>query len=225
MILSILLIFFCIRLVSLKISINHSKQLKADGAVEYGVKNSKFLAITHVLIYVLAGVEAFINKDTFSFANGIGLVILIFAYIMLFMVIKTLGGIWTLKLFILPNHPIIKSGLYKITKHPNYFLNIIPELIGVLLLTHATYTTILLVPYAYFLYVRIKQEEKLMNNEYLKMKACHHISRHRRPSLKYVLKYFIQKPLKYVVSMTIVTTGFFIIIYLTIEKVIYSFQW
>ncbi len=77
MILSILLIFFCIRLVSLKISINHSKQLKADGAVEYGVKNSKFLAITHVLIYVLAGVEAFINKDTFSFANGIGLVILI----------------------------------------------------------------------------------------------------------------------------------------------------
>ena len=51
MILSILLIFFCIRLVSLKISINHSKQLKADGAVEYGVKNSKFLAMTHVLIY------------------------------------------------------------------------------------------------------------------------------------------------------------------------------
>lgn len=41
------------------------------------------------------------------------------------------------------------------------------------------------------------------------MKACHHISRHRRPSLKCVLKYYIQKPLKYVVSMTIVTTGFF----------------
>lgn len=40
------------------------------------------------------------------------------------------------------------------------------------------------------------------------MKACHHISRHRRPSLKCVLKYYIQKPLKYVVSMTIVTTGF-----------------
>ena len=79
---------------------------------------------------------------------------------MLFIVIKTLGGIWTLKLFILPNHPIIKSGLYKVTKHPNYFLNIIPELIGVLL-THATYTTVLLIPYAYFLFVRIKQE--LMN--------------------------------------------------------------
>ncbi|MDU3213816.1 MAG: isoprenylcysteine carboxylmethyltransferase family protein [Staphylococcus epidermidis] len=133
MILTILFIFFCIRLISLKISMQHAKQLKVDGAVEYGIKNS------------------------------IGLIILIIAYIMLFIVIKTLGRIWTLKLFILPNHPIIKSGLYKVTKHPNYFLNIIPELIGVLLLTHATYTTLLLVPYAYFLIVRIRQEEKLMN--------------------------------------------------------------
>ena len=127
----------------------HAKQLKVDGAVEYGIKNSKFLAITHVLIYMSAAIEAFIRKDTFSLLNGIGLIILIIAYIMLFIVIKTLGRIWTLKLFILPNHPIIKSGLYKV--------------IGVLLLTHATYTTLLLVPYAYFLIVRIRQEEKLMN--------------------------------------------------------------
>lgn len=113
MILTILFIFFCIRLISLKISINHSQQLKADGAVEYGVNNSKFLAITHVFIYVCAGVEALLNKDTFSLVNGIGLMILIFAYIMLFIVIRTLGGIWTLKLFILPNHPIIKSDYIK----------------------------------------------------------------------------------------------------------------
>ncbi|MCD8887880.1 isoprenylcysteine carboxyl methyltransferase family protein [Staphylococcus epidermidis] len=157
MILTILFIFFCIRLISLKISMQHAKQLKVEGAVEYGVKNSKYLAITHVFIYMSAAIE------TFSLLNGIGLIILIVAYIMLFIVIKTLGRIWTLKLFILPNHPIIKSGLYKVTKHPNYFLNIIPELIGVLLLTHATYTTLLLVPYAYFLIARIRQEENLMN--------------------------------------------------------------
>ena len=61
---------------------------------------------------------------------------------MLFIVIKTLGGIWTLKLFILPNHPIIKSGLYKVTKHPNYFLNIIPELIGVIINSRNLYNGI-----------------------------------------------------------------------------------
>lgn len=163
MILTILFIFFCIRFISLKISMQHAKQLKVEGAVEYGVKNSKYLAITHVFIYMSAAIETFIHKDTFSILNGIGLIILIVAYIMLFIVIKTLGRIWTLKLFILPNHPIIKSGLYKVTKHPNYFFNIIPELIGVLLLTHATYTTLLLVPYAYLLIARIRQEENLMN--------------------------------------------------------------
>ena len=97
------------------------KTAKVDGAVEYGIKNSKFLAITHVLIYMSAAIEAFIRKDTFSLLNGIGLIILIIAYIMLFIVIKTLGRIWTLKLFILPNHPIIKSGLYKVTKHQTIF--------------------------------------------------------------------------------------------------------
>ena len=100
----------------------HAKQLKVEGAVEYGVKNSKYLAITHVFIYMSVAIETFIHKDTFNLLNGIGLIILIVAYIMLFIVIKTLGRIWTLKLFILPNHPIIKSGLYKVTKHPNYFL-------------------------------------------------------------------------------------------------------
>ena len=121
MILTILFIFFCIRLISLKISMQHAKQLKVEGAVEYGVKNSKYLAITHVLIYMSAAIETFIHKDTFNLLNGIGLIILIVAYIMLFIVIKTLGRIWTLKLFILPNHPIIKSGLYKVTKHQTIF--------------------------------------------------------------------------------------------------------
>ncbi|MFO3688681.1 isoprenylcysteine carboxylmethyltransferase family protein [Staphylococcus felis] len=163
MLFTILLLFFIIRLGSLAVSIKHAKGLIQQGAKEYGQKNSKFLAIVHTLIYVLAGVEAIINPRHFDIISLIGLIILIFAYSVLFHVIRTLGPIWTLKLFILPKHPIIKSGLYKMTKHPNYYLNIIPELIGVLLLTHATYTSILLIPYAYLLYTRIQQEEKLMN--------------------------------------------------------------
>ena len=87
MILTILFIFFCIRLISLKISMQHAKQLKVEGAVEYGVKNSKYLAIS-VLIYMSAAIETFIHKDTFNLLNGIGLIILIVAYIMLFIVIK-----------------------------------------------------------------------------------------------------------------------------------------
>ncbi|GGI42989.1 isoprenylcysteine carboxylmethyltransferase family protein [Mammaliicoccus stepanovicii] len=159
----LLLAFFIVRLLSLKISIRNSKLLKQKGAKEYGVVNSKWLAITHILIYLVAAVEVFINKSSFGIINLIGLLILIGSYLVLFHVIKVLGSIWTLKLFILPDHPIIKSGLYKITKHPNYFLNILPEILGVILLTKSIYAIFLIIPYAYFLYTRIKQEESLMD--------------------------------------------------------------
>lgn len=162
MILTLLAAFFIIRLYTLYISINNAKALVAEGAKEYGQANSKGLALTHILIYVGAAIEAFVNHTTLGYMNIFGLILLILSYFVLFHVIRTLGRIWTLKIFILPKHPIIHSGLYKITKHPNYFLNIVPELIGVLLLTSATFTWILLLPYAYFLIKRIKQEEKVM---------------------------------------------------------------
>lgn len=164
MVLTLLAAFFVIRLYSLYISINNAKALIAEGAKEYGQANSKGLAATHILIYVGAALEAWIQHTTIGAINVFGLILLVLSYFVLFHVIRTLGRIWTLKIFILPHHPLVKSGLYKITKHPNYFLNIIPELIGVLLLTSATYTWFLLLPYAYFLIKRIKQEEKLMES-------------------------------------------------------------
>ena len=164
MVLLILAAFFFIRLYTLYISINNAKALVAEGAKEYGQSNSKGLAITHILIYVGAAIEAIIHHTTIGFTNVFGFILLLLSYIVLFHVIRTLGRIWTLKIFILPNHPIVKSGLYKVTKHPNYFLNIIPELIGVLLLTSATFTWFLLLPYAFFLIKRIKQEEKVMTS-------------------------------------------------------------
>ncbi|RZH99922.1 hypothetical protein EIG99_12990, partial [Staphylococcus condimenti] len=43
---------------------------------------------------------------------------------------------------------------------------IIPELIGVVLLTHAFTTALLFIPYALFLYIRIQQEEQAMAHLY-----------------------------------------------------------
>lgn len=163
MIILIVFGFFILRLYSLVISIRHAKQLQLQDATEYGKRNSTWLALTHIAIYVSATIEAWLQQTTMNSLSVIGLILMIFAYIILFMVIKTLGAIWTLKLYILPQHPIIKSGLFKITKHPNYFLNIVPELLGLLLLTQAGFAALLLLPYAYLLWQRIRQEERLMH--------------------------------------------------------------
>ncbi len=48
----------------------------------------------------------------------------------LFWVIRELGPLWTVKIMIAPDHTLVTSPLFRTLRHPNYFLNIVPELIG-----------------------------------------------------------------------------------------------
>lgn len=94
-----------------------------------------------------------------------GVAILVFAYAMLFFVIYKLRDVWTLKLYIVPDHRIETSFLFKTVRHPNYFLNVIPELIGITLLCNAWITFCVGMPvYLAILFVRIRQEERAMKH-------------------------------------------------------------
>ncbi len=157
------LVFFILRLISLYISISNEKKLINKGAKQYGKKNSLFLTIAHLIFYLSALFEAYFTNIVFNFFSILGVVIITFAYLILFYVIYKLRDIWTVKLYIVPNQRIEKSFLFKTVRHPNYFLNIIPELIGVGLLCNAWYTLVICLPvYLVFLAVRIRQEEKVM---------------------------------------------------------------
>ncbi|HHF5841662.1 membrane protein [Haemophilus influenzae] len=152
-----------IRFYSLSISIRHEKALIAKGAIQYGKRNSTLLSIAHVVFYFAAIIEANNQNLSFNSTSQIGLAILIFAIAMLFYVIYELKEIWTVKLYILPEHHINRSFLFKYVRHPNYFLNIIPELIGLSLFCQAKYTALIGLPiYLLILAVRIKQEESAM---------------------------------------------------------------
>ena len=101
----------------------------------------------------------------FDRVSVIGVAVMAFAYLMLFYVIYKLRDVWTVKLYIVPNHRIERSFLFRTVRHPNYFLNIIPELIGVALLCHAWTTLCVGLPlYGYLLMVRIRQEERAMRH-------------------------------------------------------------
>ncbi|MCK3658717.1 hypothetical protein A4G18_08340 [Pasteurellaceae bacterium Pebbles2] len=156
-------LILAIRFYSLSISIRHEKALIQKGAVQYGKRNSALLSVAHILFYVAAITEANYTQASFDGTSQLGLAILIFAIAMLFYVIYELKEIWTVKIYILPEHKINQSFLFKYVRHPNYFLNILPELIGLSLFCHAAYTAIIGLPiYAFILAVRIKQEESAM---------------------------------------------------------------
>ncbi|MBY5035637.1 isoprenylcysteine carboxyl methyltransferase family protein [Streptococcus gallolyticus] len=154
---------FLLRLFFLKISIRNEKQILADGGEEFGVANTKLLTLAHILFYVACLMEASIKQVSFDTVSAFGLILLVFAMVMLYWVVQLLGSIWTVKLMLVKNHRFINHWLFRTIKHPNYFLNILPELIGLALLCHASYSFILLFPlYAFILYKRIKEENKLL---------------------------------------------------------------
>lgn len=160
---SFFLIIAFVRLYVLKISSKHANQLLHEGAIEYGKTTTKWLAILHTLFYFSAFFEGSIQKTQINWVSWIGFCLILFSFIMLFWVMKLLGKYWSVKLIFEPDHQLIEHWLFQWVKHPNYFLNILPELIGVVLLFHAYVTLIIFIlPYSLCLYLRIKKENQLV---------------------------------------------------------------
>ena len=159
----IVLAVFVFRLVFLKISMKNEKAILANGGREYGVQNTKYITILHILFYLSCFAEAPIRQVRFDALSAIGFGLLLFSMFMLYVVTQLLGEIWTVKLMLVKNHKFVDHWLFRYVKHPNYFLNIVPELIGLALLCHALISFCILFPlYAVVLYNRIKEEEKLL---------------------------------------------------------------
>ena len=163
MIVTLMIALFLLRLFFLKISIKNEKRILADGGKEYGVANTKLLTICHILFYAACLTEAIVKKASFDAVSAIGLALLVFAMAMLYWVIQLLGPIWTVKLMLVKNHHFVDHWLFQTIKHPNYFLNILPELIGLALLCHASLSfSLLFPPYLFILYRRIREENRLL---------------------------------------------------------------
>lgn len=157
--------FFALRLCSLAYSIRNERKLIAQGAKQYGKKNSLLLTLAHILYYASALTEGFMRDTSYTVTTWFGIAVLIFAYSVLGYVIYKLHDVWTLKLYIAPEHRIERSWLFRTIRHPNYYLNIIPELIGIALLCGAWCTLIFGLPlYAIILWRRIRVEEEVMAN-------------------------------------------------------------
>ena len=151
------------RLASLAWSRRNERRLRQRGAVEYGAETSRLLALLHTLIYLaclLEGITAGAALDATARA-GVGLYA--FSLLALGWVMWQLGPLWTVKLLVLPAHPVHRGWLFRLLRHPNYVLNLIPELVGLALAFHAWTTLAVLLPlYLAVLGVRILQEERAM---------------------------------------------------------------
>lgn len=155
---------FILRLFFLKISKKNESDIIKNGGKEYGIKNSKALTIAHIVFYISCLTEAVVNKTQFSTISAVGLSLIVFAFFMLYYIVNhLLKGIWTIKLMVAKDHKYNPHWLFKTIKHPNYYLNIIPELIGLAMLCGAKIAFVIVMPiYLVILFIRIRQEDAIL---------------------------------------------------------------
>jgi isoprenylcysteine carboxyl methyltransferase (ICMT) family protein YpbQ len=152
-----------LRIATLAVSIRNERRLKADGAVELGAGTSTALALAHVLFYVAAASEGLWRGAPLDAVSYLGFALYAFGMAMLFVVMRLLGRWWTVKLIIARDHELVTHPLFRWVRHPNYFLNILPELVGFALALHAFATLIVGLPcYLVVLAMRIRQEDQAM---------------------------------------------------------------
>ena len=134
--------------------------LLQNGAIEYGQKHYPYIVALHVLFIVSLIIE-YSTTQSISFS-----LFFLILYILLLsfkaLVIISLGKLWNTKIYHIQDFPLIKNGVYKYIKHPNYLI-VIAEIAIIPLVFHLYYTAIAFtVLNAIMLSVRVKEENKVL---------------------------------------------------------------
>jgi methyltransferase len=134
--------------------------LLQQGAIEYGQKHYSYIVALHIL-FIVSLIAEYSTKQTATFS----LFFLAFYLLLLAFkasVITSLGKFWNTKIYHISGFPLIKTGVYKYIKHPNYLIVIaeiaIIPLVFHLYITASTFTLL----NAIMLSVRIKEENKVL---------------------------------------------------------------
>jgi methyltransferase len=158
----ILFISFIIllRIGELMLSRRNQIWLLQQGAIEYGQKHYPYIIALHTL-FIASLIIEYSTKQTASFSLFFFVIYLLFLSLKVW-VITSLGKFWNTKIYHISGFPLIKNGIYKYVKHPNYLI-VIAEIAIIPLVFHLYYTAIAFtVLNAIALSVRIKEENKVL---------------------------------------------------------------
>jgi isoprenylcysteine carboxyl methyltransferase (ICMT) family protein YpbQ len=152
----------------LYVASTNEKRLKMQGAIEYGHGSTLAVWASTAAIYVGAAIEGSSYRHAqLDRIAIIGLAIYIFSALALLWVMRTLGPFWSGKVLIAPGHQLVVHPIFRAIKHPNYFLNMIPELVGFSIMLHAFITLAIGLPlFLISLFFRIRVEEKVLKKKF-----------------------------------------------------------
>ena len=149
------------------ISARHEIRLRARGAVEYSVATTRLLLAMIVLYEVSCIAEGSLSAVQLDVTSLIGIGLVGESVLVLYLLIRALGELYTVKVLIAPSHQRVRSAIYDRLRHPIYFFVLIPEWIGMGLAMHAWIAMAAGLPVLLvLLLLRIRQEEAALRAKF-----------------------------------------------------------
>lgn len=149
-----------IRIIELFIAKNNERWLVREGAVEYGQEHYKFFIFLHIGFFISLILEY--NLLPLSEINYIPIFFFFIVQIFRLSIFLSLGKYWNTKILVIPGRNLVKKGLYKYLKHPNYIIVILEFVLIPLSFSLFISMLIFSVLNLVLLSVRIKAENKAL---------------------------------------------------------------
>ena len=153
------------RLLEVKTSLRNARWSFDNGGVEYGKGHYPFMVILHTgFLFACVGEVYFLEQPFIPLLGWPMLILAVLCQGLRWWCITTLGQRWNTRVIIVPGLPRITGGPYRFFSHPNY---IVVVLEGIALpLVHSAYWTALAfgILNALLLTVRIRCEEKALQD-------------------------------------------------------------
>jgi methyltransferase len=151
------------RLVELRISKRHHRELTASGAEDVGDPVFPWMVFTHALLLVGCLVEPWLLAREFHpWVGWPALAILLIAQTLRFWVLRSLGRHWNVRIVASGAGGVVTSGPYRFVRHPNYAVVLVEAI--VLPLFHGAFLTLVVVQFLHIpvLIARIRAEERYL---------------------------------------------------------------
>lgn len=149
-------------IVEAALSARHDRQLRAAGALEPKDDVIAVMQFVYPLCFGVMLAESLIAPRSAAGAFTAGALIFAIAKALKYWAVAALGPRWTYRVLVPPNSTLIRSGPYRLMRHPNY-VAVAGEIAGFALMAAAPITgTVALIVFVALMRARVRVEERAL---------------------------------------------------------------
>jgi methyltransferase len=156
------------RIVELRLSSRHEAIIRSRGGREHAAWQIQAMKVLHAGWFIAMLLEVYVLRRPFiPGLSLLALLTLIAGQSLRYAAIRSLDWRWTVKVMTLPGLPLVRKGIYRYLRHPNY-LGVVLEILAVPLL-HSAYSTAIVFSLLNLLLLcaRIRTEDRALRDSIL----------------------------------------------------------